>query len=299
MTVIHEPANHNRSSLSDEIRLQAAHLIAMALEEDLGPAGDITSGAIAAMARPGQGDILAKAAGVIAGLDVAVMVFAAVDPDIRCQPQTSDGERVHPGDIVMQLTGDAARILMAERTALNFLGRLSGIATATRKFVDALAGTSTRILDTRKTTPGWRLLEKYAVRCGGGVNHRLGLYDMFLIKDNHIIAAGGITPAVASCRSYARAGGIKRDLEVEVRTLEELEEALALDVERIMLDNMPLEMMRQAVQRVHGRIPLEASGNVTLERAAEIAATGVDFISSGSLTHSAPVLDISLDLTTR
>lgn len=299
MTVAHEPLSHNQAPLAPEIRQQAARLISMALEEDLDAAGDITSAAIAAMARPGEGVIRAKAAGIVAGLEIAAMVFAAVDPLILCQPQRTDGDRLSPGDVVMRLQGDAARILIAERTALNFLGRLSGIATATGKFVRLLAGTGTRILDTRKTTPGWRLLEKYAVRCGGGVNHRLGLYDMFLIKDNHIIAAGGITAAVAACRSSAKAGGIKAEVEVEVRTLAELEEALALEVDRIMLDNMPLATMRQAVQRVQRRIPLEASGNVTLERAAEIAATGVDFISSGSLTHSAPVLDLSLDLVTR
>ncbi|HNS73821.1 MAG TPA: carboxylating nicotinate-nucleotide diphosphorylase [bacterium] len=282
--------------MDENLRAAAANLIRMALAEDLAGRGDITSTAIAAAAGPCQGVILAKAEGTIAGLEIALMTLAAVDPTLTGLPLIQDGDRVRKGDIVMEVAGDAGRLLVAERTALNFLCRLSGVATLTRRFTDAVAGTRARILDTRKTTPGWRLLEKYAVRCGGGVNHRMGLFDMFLIKDNHIIAAGGIAPAVKRCREYALRMGFYAEIEVETRSLTEVEEALALGVDRIMLDNMDLELMSRAVELAAGRIPLEASGNVTLENVSAIARTGVDFISSGSLTHSARVLDISLDL---
>jgi nicotinate-nucleotide pyrophosphorylase (carboxylating) len=184
--------------------------------------------------------------------------------------------------------------LTYERTALNFLQRLAGIATLTRRFVDAVAGTHAVILDTRKTTPGWRQLEKYAVRCGGGSNHRFGLHDMFLIKENHIAAAGDIAAAVQKCRAYARAQNAHLKIEVETKNLKEVEACLRLDVDRIMLDNMPLQEMRNAVALAAGRIPLEASGNVNLETVRAIAATGVDFISIGALTHSAPAMDFSL-----
>ena len=285
--------------LDETIRTQAMTLIRMALAEDLAGRGDITSAAISGSAEPCRGIILAKAEGTVAGLEIAAMVMSEVDQALESRLLVADGDRIHKGQVLMQLDGNTARLLVAERTALNFLGRLSGIATLTRQFVDAVAGTRARILDTRKTTPGWRLLEKYAVRCGGGINHRIGLYDMFLIKDNHIIAAGGITPAVERCRAYARGQDFSAEIEVEARTLSEVEETLPLQVDRIMLDNMPLELMRQAVTLVKGRIPLEASGNVTLSSVAAIARTGVDFISSGSLTHSAPILDISLDLLAR
>ncbi len=282
--------------MDERTRTAATELIRMALAEDLADRGDITSAAIADASRSCRGIFLAKAEGIIAGLEIARMTLTGVDPDLCSHPLMRDGDRVRKGDILMEVEGDAGHLLAAERTALNFLGRLSGIATLTHHFTEAVSGTRARIFDTRKTTPGWRLLEKYAVRCGGGLNHRMGLHDMFLVKDNHIVAAGGITPAVALCRAYAQSMGFQAEIEVETRTLTEVEEAVGLGVDRIMLDNMPLDLVRRAVELVAGRIPLEASGNVTLESVAAIASTGVDFISSGSLTHSARVLDISLDL---
>lgn len=194
----------------------------------------------------------------------------------------------------MRLSGSSQSILIAERTCLNFLGRLSGIATNARQFVDAIQGTKARILDTRKTTPGWRLLEKYAVLCGGGDNHRTGLYDMFLIKENHIVAAGGIGHAVDRCRRYMRVHHFQAEIEVETQNSDDVREALSLNVDRILLDNMSVAEIRQCVLLVNGRIPLEASGNVTLATVRDIAETGVDFISVGSLTHSAKAMDISL-----
>jgi nicotinate-nucleotide pyrophosphorylase (carboxylating) len=286
-------------AMDTHLKEQAGYLIRMALAEDLAGRGDITSAAIAGVSGSVRGAILAKEAGIVAGLEIAEMVLAAVDSSLTGQPLVTDGDPVFKGQIVLQISGDADRLLTAERTALNFLGRLSGIATLTGRFVEAIRGTRAQILDTRKTTPGWRLLEKYAVRCGGGANHRMGLFDMFLIKDNHIIAAGGITSAVENCRSYARMKGFTAPIEVETRTLAEVEEALSLGVDRIMLDNMPLDLMRQAVSLAGRRIPLEASGNVTLDTVAAIAQTGVDFISSGSLTHSARILDLSFDLADR
>jgi nicotinate-nucleotide pyrophosphorylase (carboxylating) len=248
-----------------------------------------------------------------------------VDERIALQARMKDGHALSKGDIVATVEGPAASILTAERTALNFLQRMSGIATLTRRYVEAVAGTRAVILDTRKTAPGLRLLDKWAVRLGGGQNHRLGLYDMVLIKDNHIAAAGGITQAVERVRRRNRPGlrpepcpeqgrraveGLGPEpldyaqdvrveglaVEVEVKSLAELEEALALSVDRIMLDNMDLDEMRRAVEMTAGRVPLEASGNVTLENVAAIAATGVDYISVGALTHSVKALDISLEV---
>lgn len=266
-------------------------VIRRALAEDIGP-GDVTTNWIIPESQGSEAIILAKAAGVLAGLDVARDAFALVDERIRFEPLLADGDRLRPKDVVARIAGPTRGILIAERVALNFLQRLSGIATLTRAFVDAVAGTKAVILDTRKTTPGLRLLEKYAVRMGGGANHRIGLYDMVLIKDNHIEAAGGITEAVKRVRARNAAGLL---IEVEARTLDDVCEAVALAVDRILLDNMTCEQMRQAVQLVNGRVPLEASGNVTLETVRQIAETGVDFISSGALTHSAKALDLSLD----
>ncbi len=276
--------------------MQAAEkLITLALSEDLGEHGDITTQALQqhekkiALAR-----IIAKSAGVVAGLPIVAQVFKHAGANLPCALLAQEGERVESRREVARLHGNAEVILTYERTALNFLQRLSGIATLTRKFVGAVAGTKAVILDTRKTTPGWRVLEKYAVRCGGAQNHRLGLHDMFLIKENHIAAAGGITAAARHCRSFARERGRNWRLEVEAKNLAEVEECLKAGVDQIMLDNMSLEEMRQAVLLVAGRIPLEASGNVNLERVAAIAETGVAYISIGSLTHSAPVMDFSL-----
>ncbi|HNR45580.1 MAG TPA: carboxylating nicotinate-nucleotide diphosphorylase [Anaerolineaceae bacterium] len=264
--------------------------IQRALREDIG-AGDATSNSIIPADAVMTGQIIAKQSGVIAGLDVAQAVFAALDPRVEFTALVEEGARVENRQVVSRLAGPAVSLLTGERTALNFLGRVSGIATLTRQFVDAVAGTRAVILDTRKTVPGLRMLDKLAVARGGGQNHRIGLYDMILIKDNHIDFAGGITAAV----ERARAAHTGLEIEVEARTLAHVQEALELGVERILLDNMSLETMRQAVVLNVGRAKLEASGNVTLETVRAIAETGVDYISSGALTHSAKVFDVSLD----
>jgi nicotinate-nucleotide pyrophosphorylase (carboxylating) len=284
---------------------EVLNLLQMALAEDLTENGDLaslgtdlTTGDITSMATIEEatclmGYIRAKAGGVVAGIPVARAVFSMVDPGIFFEPMLHDGEGVQPGTMLVELSGAGRALLAGERTALNFLGRLSGIASLTNRLVESIKGTKAVILDTRKTTPGWRLLDKYAVRKGGGQNHRTGLFDMLLIKDNHISGAGGISAAVKRAREVY---GRKYSIEVEVKNLEELEETLGLEVERIMLDNMDLETMRIAVGTVQGRIPLEASGNVSLDNVRQIAETGVDFISSGALTHSAPALDISMKI---
>ena len=276
---------------------QVDTLIRMALAEDLGDRGDVTSLSTVASGAIISGQVRAKSAGVIAGLDLFEAVYRQVDPALLVERIAADSDRVTPGTLVCTVTGAGRSVLTGERVALNFLQSLSGVATLTTAFVDAVAGTRAVILDTRKTTPGWRLLEKYAVRCGGGHNHRVGLYDMVLIKDNHIDAAGGITAAVRIVRASAVADGLA--IEVEVKNLDELREALALNVDRILLDNMTDAQMRQAVAITAGRTKLEASGNMSLERVAAVAATGVDYISVGALTHSAPALDLSMRLETR
>jgi nicotinate-nucleotide pyrophosphorylase (carboxylating) len=269
-------------------------LVRLALEEDVGPGDWSTAWTVDRSVR-GEAAIVAKADVVVAGVDAARAVFTAVDPSLRVDVVRADGEPAAKGDTVLELAGSAASILTAERAALNFLGRLSGIATLTRAYVDAVAGTGVRVIDTRKTTPGMRKLETAAVRAGGGANHRMGLYDMVMIKDNHIAASGGITAAVERVR---RSNRHRLPIEVEVRTADELEEALGLGVERILLDNMDPAALRRSVERTHRlgaqRPELEASGNVTLANIREVAATGVDFISVGSLTHSAPAADLSL-----
>lgn len=270
-------------------------LIDAALKEDLGELGDITTQAITTSVKTCRAEIIAKVEGVLAGLEIASRVFTTVSPDITLMLKKSDGEKVTQKEPLVALEGACNKILTAERTALNFLGHLSGIATLTRQFVAAVAGTKARILDTRKTTPGWRALEKYAVHCGGGVNHRMGLYDMVLVKDNHIIAAGGISSAVRQCREYLQKNNLKAIIEVEAKTLDEVEEALFLKIDRILLDNMTLELLRASVQLADGRIPLEASGNVTLANVRSVAETGIDYISIGALTHSAKVMDVSLE----
>ena len=279
---------------------QISAIVQRALAEDLG-SGDVTSQWILPPEMRVHGHFLAKSHGVLAGLEVVRQVFRQVDERIIFQAHKKDGDAISKGDVVAVVEGPAASILTAERTALNFLQRMSGIATLTRRFVEAVAGTRAVILDTRKTAPGLRLLDKWAVRLGGGQNHRLGLYDMVLIKDNHIAAAGGITQAVERVRQRNQQGLCPERVEglaveVEVKSLAELEEALALSVDRIMLDNMDLDEMRRAVEMTAGQVPLEASGNVTLENVAAIAATGVDYISVGALTHSVRALDISLEV---
>ena len=275
----------------EELIEAARPLIDLALAEDVGP-GDVTTQATIPEGAAGEAVILAKAHGVLAGLPVAAEVFRRVDRGIRFEELAQDGEPVAPGDAVARLSGPLRGILTGERVALNFLSHLSGIATLTAEFVTAVAPYRAVILDTRKTTPGWRSLEKYAVRCGGGRNHRLGLYDMVLIKDNHIAACGSLGEAVRR----VRAAGVKVPIEVEVKDLDELAEALSLEVDRILLDNMDLEELREAVRLAGGKVPLEASGGVTLENVAEVAACGVDFISVGAITHSAPALDLSLEI---
>ena len=255
--------------------------------------GDVTSSATISSETYLEGRIYAKDTGVVAGLPVAKAVFQYAHANLHLDLQVEDGARVTPGMTLATITGPGNALLVAERPALNFLGRMSGTATLTRKMVDAAAGTKAKILDTRKTHPGFRALDKYAVRMGRGVNHRMGLYDMAMVKDNHIDGAGSIQAAVERIRAKF---GDALPIEVEVKDLDELEIALTLPVQRIMLDNMSLDDMRTAVERVEGRIPLEASGNVSLGTVAAIAQTGVDFISSGALTHSAKVFDISLRL---
>jgi quinolinate synthase len=282
---MHEPKEPN------ELLTAAVPLIELAIAEDIG-SGDVTSESTLDRDAVLRGHIVAKEAGVIAGLPVAEAVFRHVDPAITFRAHVTDGQEVVPGEPVAEVIGPGPSLLAAERTALNFLQRMSGIATRTRTLVDAVATTGATVLDTRKTLPGYRVLDKYAVRMGGGVNHRMALFDMLLVKDNHIDAAGGIAPAVRR----ARATYADLPIEVEVRDHDELREALAISppLDRILLDNMSLEAMRQAVALAAGRVPLEASGNVTLRTIEDIAATGVDFISVGALTHSVRALDLSM-----
>ncbi|MGE3805795.1 MAG: carboxylating nicotinate-nucleotide diphosphorylase [Gemmataceae bacterium] len=271
-------------------------LIEWALREDLADAGDVTSTALIDAAQPGQADLVARQEGVIAGLPAAALVFATVNPHLRFETLIEDGSKVGPGARVATVTGPMCSILTGERTALNFVQRLSGVASLTRQFVDAIAGLPGCILDTRKTTPGWRLLEKYAVRLGGGTNHRLGLYDGILIKDNHLAALGGSIEA-AIRRARGVSGG-SLPVEVEVDTLEQLDEALANRPDIVLLDNFSAAELREAVRRRDARSPgvlLEASGGITLGSVRDKAASGVDRVSVGALTHSATALDVALD----
>jgi nicotinate-nucleotide pyrophosphorylase (carboxylating) len=267
-------------------------IVRQALIEDLGRAGDITSDAIAPADRIAKTLMASREEGVVAGLDAAALAFRLMDPAIRVTTIIADGERVAQGAKVATIEGPARGMLSAERVALNFVSRLSGIATATARFAAAVAHTKTRIVCTRKTTPLLRSLEKYAVRAGGGANHRFGLDDAALIKDNHVAIAGGVAEAIRRVRAHV---GHLVKIEVEVETLSELEEALGVGVDAVLLDNMSLDDLRRAVQMMGGRAISEASGRVSLETAAAIAETGVDLISVGWLTHSAPILDIGLD----
>lgn len=265
-------------------------VIQRALAEDIGP-GDATSNSILPAEADMHGQIIAKQEGVIAGLDVAEAVYLTFDPQVTFQTMAEEGARATNRQTLAKVSGSARSLLTAERTALNFLGRMSGIATLTRSFMDAVAGTKAVILDTRKTAPGLRMVDKLAVVRGGGHNHRIGLFDMILIKDNHIDFAGSLEEAV----TRARAVHSGLEIEVEARTLEHVETALKLGVERILLDNMSPGMMAEAVRLTNGRAKLEASGNVNLETVRRIAETGVDYISVGALTHSAKVFDVSFD----
>ena len=268
-------------------------LIALALAEDLAQ-GDVTSASVIPATLAARAEVLVKAAGVIAGLEVAEAVCAAVDPSLAWQALAIDGQRVEPGTVVATIAGPARSILAAERTLLNFVQRLSGIATLTARYVAAIEGTGARLVDTRKTTPGWRALEKAAVRAGGGHNHRFNLGDGVLIKDNHLALAGqNIAGAVAAAR--ANAPHTLR-VEVEVESLDGLRAALDARADIVLLDNMPLDMMREAVGIAGRRALLEASGGITLERIRAVAETGVDLISCGAVTHSATALDISLEV---
>lgn len=270
-------------------------LVERALAEDLGRAGDRTSDAVIPEAAVASGRIVARRAGRIAGLPVALAVFARLDSRLEVRLHAADGDAVAAGTLLAEVSGPARPLLAGERVCLNLLGRLSGIATATRAFVDAVAGSRASIVDTRKTTPGLRALEKYAVRCGGGRNHRFGLDDAILIKDNHVAVAGGAGEAVRRARA---ASGHLVAVEVEITRVDQLEEVIEAGADVVMLDNFGLAALREAVALAAGRVPLEASGGVTLETVGAIAATGVDLISVGWITHSAPALDVALDFET-
>ncbi|MGD9670811.1 MAG: carboxylating nicotinate-nucleotide diphosphorylase [Hyphomicrobiaceae bacterium] len=272
--------------------LLVAKAIADALAEDLGLAGDITTNATIPADATARASIRTRRPGIVSGVSVAGATFNALDPAIAFDVRRPDGSAVEPGDVIADVAGNARAILTAERVALNFMGRMSGIATLTRRYVEAVAGTSATIVDTRKTTPGLRAFEKYAVRCGGGMNHRVGLFDAVLIKDNHIVAAGGIEKAIAAARALS---GHMVKIEIEVDTLAQLEAAMNQGVNAVLLDNMPPDTLKKAVAMVAGRALTEASGGISLETARTVAETGVDLISVGALTHSAPVLDLGLD----
>ncbi|MGH6935471.1 MAG: carboxylating nicotinate-nucleotide diphosphorylase [Methylocella sp.] len=276
-------------------RIMVEPLVRASLLEDLGRAGDLTTDAIVPAGLTARAALVAREPGVVAGLDLAKLAFALIDPSIAMHVEINDGATVTTSSVIARVSGPARGILMAERTVLNFLGRLSGIASATASIVEAVAGTRAKITCTRKTTPGLRVVEKYAVRAGGGANHRFGLDDAILIKDNHIAIAGGIAQALR--RARAAAGHLVK-IEVEVDNLDQFTEALAEGVDAVLLDNMSLDMLAKAVAIVDGRAITEASGRVTPKSAPALAATGVDLISVGWLTHSAAVLDIGLDFET-
>lgn len=275
-----------------------------ALEEDLG-AGDCTSNSSVPEGLVHEGFILAKEEGVVAGIEVAREVFKRVDPEVVFEAKVADGDAVSVGDVVIRIQGNARSILASERLALNFMQRMSGVATTTRKAMEVLAGTPTRVLDTRKTTPGLRAFEKWGVRLGGGVNHRMGLYDMILIKDNHVDYAGSMTAALAGVQAYFEGGEPRVPVVVEVRSMSELNEALAaseaegLKLERLLLDNFTPAQVEEAVVHVAGRLPLEASGGIELSNLRAYGEAGVDFVSMGALTHSVKSLDLSLKTTSK
>jgi len=275
----------------DELVIQ---IVDLALREDIRN-GDITTQAVFKGNETTKATFWAKESGVIAGLELAAYIFNKVDSDLRFKKHINDGDKVMRGDIIADVFGPSDSILTGERTVLNFMQRMSGVATKTRTFADAIAHTHTKLLDTRKTIPGHRYLDKWAVRLGGGKNHRYCLDDMYLIKENHIALAGGIKQAIKACIDHKKRNGYQWKIEVEVTTLEELDEVLAIgEVDFVLLDNMSTKTLTEAVKRVDGKIKTEASGNMTLERLPKVAETGVDFISVGALTHSVKALDISL-----
>ena len=270
-----------------------AAVVALALAEDLGPEGDITTLATVDADDLAAADLVSRQRGVVAGLPVVVRVFDVVGRGrVQVDLRVADGDRVEPGDVLATARGPLRDLLTAERTALNLVGHLSGVASLTRLWADAIEGTSARVRDTRKTMPGLRQLEKYAVRMGGGVNHRMSLSDAALVKDNHVVAAGGVVPAFERVR--ARYPGVP--LEIEVDTVEQAREVIAAGADLVLLDNMSTELMREVVVLAAGRARLEASGRLSLDNARAVAETGVDYLAVGALTHSAPVLDIGLDL---
>ncbi len=272
------------------MKLQADELIRLALQEDI-TSEDVSTNAVMPNAQLGTVDLIAKEDGIMAGLDVYARVFTLLDPATVVTFQVKDGDRIKPGDLIGTVTGDIRVLLSGERVALNYLQRMSGIATYTRQVADLLEGSDVTLLDTRKTTPNCRIFEKYAVRVGGGCNHRYNLSDGVLLKDNHIGAAGSITNAIQMAKAYAP---FVRKIEIEVETLEQVKEAVDAGADIIMLDNMTPDTMRQAVELIDGRAQTECSGNITKENIARIREIGVDFVSSGALTHSAPILDISM-----
>lgn len=279
---------------SQEEKNKIKELIRIALKEDIGK-GDSTTCWTVPKNKVAKGIILAKEDGVLCGIDIAKMVFSEIDPRIKFEKRKEDGEKFKKGDILANIKGNAHSLLKGERTALNFLQRLSGIATLTRKFVEKVKNYKAEILDTRKTTPGFRILEKYAVRKGGAKNHRMGLYDMVLVKDNHIKAAGGLEKAIKNLLENRKK---ELEIEVEVKNLEELKFVLSKGIKRIMLDNMDVKFLKKAVEITAGRAKLEASGGINLKNVEAVAKTGVDFISIGALTHSPKAVDISMELTT-
>jgi len=270
-------------------------IIRNALAEDIG-SEDITTTAIVTSNKIAAGKFLIKEEGILAGIEIAKRVFILYDQLLNFQIHITDGSKVKPGDVAATVSGSASSILTAERTALNFLQRMSGIATLTNKFVESIKHTKAKIIDTRKTAPGLRLLDKMAVKTGGGENHRMGLYDMFLIKDNHIEVAGSITKAVERCKLLMGEKEESFRIEVETKNIDEVKEALNCSVDVIMLDNFELKQIKKAVETINGKCKVEASGNVTLNTVKQIAEAGVSYISVGALTHSVKALDISLEL---
>lgn len=272
------------------MKMQAEQLIRMALQEDI-TSEDVSTNAVMPAASKGTVDLIAKEDGIIAGLDVYARVFTILDENTEIEFFCKDGEEIHKGQLMAKVTGDIRVLLSGERVALNYLQRMSGIATYTRQVAKLLEGSKVTLLDTRKTTPNCRVFEKYAVRVGGGCNHRYNLSDGVLLKDNHIGAAGSVTKAIQMAKAYAP---FVRKIEIEVESMEQVKEAVEAGADIIMLDNMTPEMMKQAVEFIDGRAQTECSGNITKENIQKILETGVDFVSSGALTHSAPILDISM-----